>query len=141
MADRDQILRDIGARVREARKVAKMSQEVLADKSGIPRTALSGIETAKQADVGITALLRLAEALGTTLAHLVYGDDTTGPPAEQAATEAMPPQVEVILAIPNHSITLKGSGSNRDVIADAVWALGEATAMVRGTDARIGQHL
>jgi transcriptional regulator with XRE-family HTH domain len=118
-----------------------MSQEVLAEKSSIPRTSLSTIETAQQADVGITVLLGLAEALGTTLAHLVYGDDATTQPTEPTATEAAPPQVEVILAIPNHSITLKGSGSNRDVIADAVWALGEATAIVRGTEARIGQHL
>jgi transcriptional regulator with XRE-family HTH domain len=141
VTDHEQILKDIGARIREARKAAKMSQDVLAGKSGIPRTSLSTIETAKQADVGITVLLGLAEALGTTLAHLVYGDDTTAQPAEHVATAETPPQVEVILAIPNHSITLKGSGSNRDVIADAVWALGEATAMVRGTEARIGQHL
>jgi transcriptional regulator with XRE-family HTH domain len=92
MVDHEQILRDIGARIREARKAAQMSQEVLADKSGIPRTSLSAIETAKQADVGITVLLGLGEALGTTLAHLVFGESLVSEVTETAPVIPGPPQ-------------------------------------------------
>lgn len=55
-------LKRFGQRVRELRLVAELSQEELAERSGLHRTYVGGIERGER-NVGVLNLLRLARAL------------------------------------------------------------------------------
>ena len=60
--------RRIGARVRELRRAAEISQEELAARSGLHRNYVGSIERGER-DVGTDALDRLAGALEISLAE------------------------------------------------------------------------
>ncbi|MFD8577127.1 helix-turn-helix transcriptional regulator [Streptomyces virginiae] len=62
--------RAIGARLREARISANLSQERLAELAGIDRKTVVRLEGG-QRDVRLTVWLRLAHAVGVPFAHLV----------------------------------------------------------------------
>ncbi|MFD4740639.1 helix-turn-helix transcriptional regulator [Streptomyces virginiae] len=62
--------RVIGARLREARTVAGLSQERLAEMAGIDRKTVVRLEGGTS-DARLTVWLRLARALGVSLAELV----------------------------------------------------------------------
>ena len=66
------VLLAFGARVRAARQRVGISQEELADRAGLDRTYISGIERG-QRNVALVNLLRLATALGTDAGALVEG--------------------------------------------------------------------
>lgn len=57
----------VGRRIRELRLKAGLSQEELATRAGLHRNYTGRIERAEQ-DIGITALARLVQALGVSLA-------------------------------------------------------------------------
>ncbi|MFJ8995645.1 helix-turn-helix transcriptional regulator [Streptomyces sp. NPDC102279] len=61
---------DIGERIREARRAARLSQEALAERAGIDRQAINRIELGRQAAY-VDNLLRIAYALDLPLADLV----------------------------------------------------------------------
>jgi transcriptional regulator with XRE-family HTH domain len=54
-----------GARVREFRTLAEMTQDQLAKKAGLSRPSITNIERGRQ-DIPASTLLALAEALGVT---------------------------------------------------------------------------
>jgi len=71
-ASLNQYLRGMGARILEARKVRKFSQQDLADGSGLDRAYISSVENGKQ-NVTIGAVFKLADALDIALEELLIG--------------------------------------------------------------------
>jgi transcriptional regulator with XRE-family HTH domain len=61
---------EFGARVRAARRLAGLTLDQLASRSGVSRPNLSKIERGERTP-GLTAAVRVAEALGTTLSDLL----------------------------------------------------------------------
>ena len=57
----------VGRRVRELRNRIGVSQEALAERAGLHRNYVGSVERGER-DIGITALARLASALGLSLA-------------------------------------------------------------------------
>lgn len=60
-------MRDLGTRIRQARKDKKLTQAQLAAMAGIARKTLSQIETGIVADIGIRKVERILEILGLEL--------------------------------------------------------------------------
>ena len=61
-----------GVRIRELRKATGMSQEAFADRCGLDRTYISGIERGKR-NVSLENLKVLAKALNMSLSTLLEG--------------------------------------------------------------------
>jgi transcriptional regulator with XRE-family HTH domain len=72
MSARDSILERFGNRVRELRKARRLSQEAFADKCGLDRTYISGIERGKR-NVGLSNVEVIARALGVSVSELTRG--------------------------------------------------------------------
>lgn len=66
----DPELLELGRAVRAAREARGLSQEELADRSGLHRNYIGGIERGER-NVGIKALFRLSEAFGVHPSHLL----------------------------------------------------------------------
>ena len=66
----DDVRKIVGRNVREARKAIGLSQEALADKAGIDRTYVSGVERGVR-NPTITILAKFAAALDTSAAALL----------------------------------------------------------------------
>jgi transcriptional regulator with XRE-family HTH domain len=64
------VLRDIGARVREARHAASLTQEEAADRAGIGLKRWQVLEYGS-ANVTVRTLVRVANALGVSFVDLV----------------------------------------------------------------------
>jgi len=64
----------MGYRLREIREQKKMTQEALAEKSGISRQTISAIEQNKCAQVKSGTLVALATALETTIDNIFFPD-------------------------------------------------------------------
>lgn len=88
---RSQLLSDFGTRVRLARGRLGVSQEELADRAGLDRTYISGIERGRE-NLTLLNLCRLAEGLQADPGGLVAGlrlggaEEGKGPDAEGVAT-------------------------------------------------------
>ena len=61
----------MGYNLKKAREAAGLTQEELAEKSGVKRGTISNIETGKQTDMMVGNLKRIAEALGCEISDLV----------------------------------------------------------------------
>lgn len=72
MPKRDPVLVKIGLNIRKRREALDLSQELLAEKSDLDQTYISGIECGKR-NPGIKNVARLANALGTTVSELCRG--------------------------------------------------------------------
>lgn len=72
MTTRPNILERFGKRVRELRKARKLSQEAFADKCGLDRTYISGIERGKR-NVAFYNVENIARALGVSISELTRG--------------------------------------------------------------------
>ena len=68
--NREQVLLEVGARVREHRKAHGWSQEVLAELSGVARLYISQIETGSR-NLSVIYLLLLAKALDVEPSQLL----------------------------------------------------------------------
>lgn len=79
-------LRDIGHRVREARKAASLTQEALAEKAGASKSFISEIETGQSQANGLT-YLKIARALDVGVEYLLTGLEKDSP---HATTEPEP---------------------------------------------------
>ena len=71
-ADSDLIA--FGRKVRDLRKERKLSQEELAERSGLHRNYIGGIERGER-NVGIKALYKIARGLNVPPARLFEGED------------------------------------------------------------------
>ena len=65
------MIKQLGARVAQARKRAGLTQAQLADQIGLSRNALIGIETGKTQSPGVELIRNIAVALGVTTDFLV----------------------------------------------------------------------
>lgn len=72
MTDTD--LKRFGARVRAERDRLGVSQEELADRAGLHRTYLGGVERGER-NVGLQNIVRIARALGVPASDLLAGID------------------------------------------------------------------
>jgi len=68
-AKEQKVMKDLGIRVRQLREKADLSQETLAELSKVHRTYISTIERGQQ-NISLTVLIRLADALDTSLEGL-----------------------------------------------------------------------
>lgn len=68
----------IGKRVRETRKQQKISQERLAELTGVSAGYISHIETARK-KASLSILIRIANALGITVDELLNGNQIYNP--------------------------------------------------------------
>lgn len=76
------IRKTMGANLRRIRLQAKLSQEELADRAGIDRTYMSGLERGLR-NPSLLVMDRIAQALGASIADLVT--EQTGAKEEGAA--------------------------------------------------------
>lgn len=73
--------------LREARRKAQLTQDQLAELSGVDQSTISDLETGRNTDPRLSTLTRLAEALGITPSDLRITDlqpDTTIDPADDS---------------------------------------------------------
>lgn len=61
-------------KLRELREKAGLTQEELAEKSGVSRTIISFIETGKERQMTSGTMKRIAEALDLTVPEVFYAD-------------------------------------------------------------------
>ena len=62
----------LGENVRQLRKAKGLSQEALADMSGLHRTYIGGIERGER-NVSIANIIRIAQALNVEVSQIVKG--------------------------------------------------------------------
>lgn len=62
----------MGYKVKEAREEKRMTQEELSKKSGVSRTTIVAIESGEKIDVKASTLIKLANALDTTVAEIFF---------------------------------------------------------------------
>ncbi len=71
---RDPLLRALGGRVRQLREGKGWTQEGLADRAGLDRSYIAGIEAGLR-NPSIKALARIAKGLGVPVAEVVANAD------------------------------------------------------------------
>ena len=64
----------MGYKIRERREELRMTQDELAQKSGVSRQTISSIETGKYDNVLVGTLAAIASALDTTVDKIFYPD-------------------------------------------------------------------
>ena len=62
----------MGYRIRELREAMKMTQEELADKSGVSRGTISALENGSMRNTTSKTLLKLAQALNTSVDRIFF---------------------------------------------------------------------
>ena len=62
----------MGYKIKEAREAAKMTQEELAEKSGISRVTISGLENGIERATSTKTLSAIAGALGVSVGELFF---------------------------------------------------------------------
>ena len=62
----------MGINIKERREELKMTQEELANKSGVSRQTISSLETGKYDNVLVSTLAAIAAALDTTVDKIFY---------------------------------------------------------------------
>ena len=72
-----QTLAEVGQALQQARLQKRLSQEELTKRAGVARVTLSRMETAANSDMSLSALLRLASALGYELRLVERGRQRT----------------------------------------------------------------
>jgi transcriptional regulator with XRE-family HTH domain len=72
-----QTLTEVGQTLQRARLQSRLSQTELAQRAAVSRVTLSRMETAAKSDMSLTALLRLASALGYELKLVERGRQRT----------------------------------------------------------------
>lgn len=76
MRDESDVLVRFGLRVRQLRREKGLSQEAFADRCGLDRTYMSGIERGRR-NVSLRNIHVLARAFDLTIAELTQGIDRT----------------------------------------------------------------
>ena len=70
-------LHDVSEMLKEARRGAKLSQQALASRAGVARTAVARMETLAKGDMSVSVLVRLLEAAGYDLKLIKAGHQRT----------------------------------------------------------------
>lgn len=66
----------IGGNLRRIRDNVKLSQQELAEKSGISKAQISRIENGTQTNPSIQTVISLATALNTTMEEIIFGEES-----------------------------------------------------------------
>ncbi|HOC55380.1 MAG TPA: helix-turn-helix transcriptional regulator [Verrucomicrobiota bacterium] len=74
MRKKDPVLVALGHSVRKRREAKRLTQEVLAEKTGLDRTYISDIERGTR-NVSILNVVRVARALGSSLSEITQAVD------------------------------------------------------------------
>ena len=80
---------NISKNIIKYRKLAKLSQEKLAERSEISVGYLSKLERSIIENVSVTVLLRIAKSLDVTLNDLVSNTNKTSPPKSKRIKQAI----------------------------------------------------
>ena len=75
----DLIYKELGNRLRRARKSAALTQQALADRIGLSRTSVTNIESGRQ-HVSLHMLFALANAVGVSPSDLLPEKESVAPP-------------------------------------------------------------
>lgn len=62
----------MGYKIRELREAKKMTQEELANKSGVSRGTISALENGSMRNTTSKTLLKLSKALDTSVEHIFF---------------------------------------------------------------------
>lgn len=65
----------MGYKIKERREKLDLTQEELAEKSGISRTTISGLENGTERNTTTGTLVKIASALDTTIDQIFFADD------------------------------------------------------------------
>jgi transcriptional regulator with XRE-family HTH domain len=65
----------MGYRIKERREELGMTQEELEEKSGVSRAIISGLENDAKRNTTTLTLVKIANALDTTVDHIFFADD------------------------------------------------------------------
>jgi Predicted transcriptional regulators len=65
----------MGYRIKEAREEAGMTQDELANKSGVSRSIINGLETGRATVTTNVTLLKIAKALDKKIADIFFDDE------------------------------------------------------------------
>ncbi|MDB6051704.1 MAG: transcriptional regulator, family [Pseudomonas sp.] len=68
---------DVAEMLKDARREAKLSQEVIATRAGVARSTVARMETLAKGDMSVSALVRLLEAAGYDLKMVKAGHQRT----------------------------------------------------------------
>ncbi|WP_297834002.1 helix-turn-helix transcriptional regulator [Pseudomonas sp.] len=68
---------DVSEMLKEARREAKFSQDVLATRAGVARSTVARMETLAKGDMSVSVLVRLLEAAGYDLKMVKAGHQRT----------------------------------------------------------------
>lgn len=80
---------EFGQRVKELRARSGMSQELLAHRSGLDRTYISGVERGER-NLSLVNIEKIAEALQVSIKYMFSGERFTSNPAYQSSNFAVP---------------------------------------------------
>jgi transcriptional regulator with XRE-family HTH domain len=80
----------IGDRIREIREARTLTQDQLADRSGVSKGFLSDIENSKR-NPSSEYVLKIANALGASIDYLLRGDEASQPSSRGPVT--IPPEL------------------------------------------------
>ncbi len=89
----------IGARIREARAAASLSQAELAQRVGVAQAAISRIERDETQDPGVLIVAGIAKALGLTLDQLVEGQVMPRAPRRSIEERVAQLEDEMVIAL------------------------------------------
>lgn len=64
----------MGYKIKEIREQKDMTQEELAEKSGVSRVTISGLENGTDRNTTSKTLIRIASALGVTVDQIFFGE-------------------------------------------------------------------
>ncbi|WP_334472139.1 helix-turn-helix domain-containing protein [Arsenophonus sp. PmNCSU2021_1] len=67
----------LGERIKNIRGMLNLSQQDLAEKSGISKTQISRIESGEQNNPQIRTVISISTALNLTIEELIFGDEST----------------------------------------------------------------
>lgn len=65
----------MGYRIKDVREAQKMTQEELAEKSGVSRGTISALENGSERATSTQTLLRIAKALNTSVECIFFTED------------------------------------------------------------------
>lgn len=65
----------MGYKIKEMRESMGITQEELAEKSGVSRVTISGLENGTERNTMSKTLIKLANALGTTVDQIFYTEN------------------------------------------------------------------
>ena len=80
----------LGDNIKRIRKTAGISQQELADMSGVSKAQISRLENGEQSNPQINTIVSIASNLGVSIEEIIYGDKTESFPYLEKALKELP---------------------------------------------------